>query len=305
MNVIFSSDNNYAQHLGVAIYSLLYNNKWSEHTVVYIIENLITETNKKKLEKVVYLFNNAEIRWITFDKWKVQLDLSMTWPISLSAYARLFVDRMLPLEVEKVLYLDCDMIVNASLYELWNLNLNDAVLAAVQDCVSGGIKNAVEVDSTAPYFNSGLLMINLRKWREDKIGEKCVNYIYNKKGNVLHHDQGVLNGILRNKWMRLPLKYNVMTICYILSRKNMMKYYGEHAVYYSNEEIESAKEKPIIIHYTPSFTSRPWIKNCKHPLKYLYWNYLSLTPWKDVKPVRDTAFWYVKLINWMFRNFII
>ncbi|MDO5482473.1 MAG: glycosyltransferase family 8 protein [Bacteroidaceae bacterium] len=303
--MIFSSDNNYAQHLGVAIYSLLYNNKWSEHTVVYIIENLITETNKKKIEKVVSLFNNAEIRWITFDRWKEQLDLSMTWPISLSAYARLFVDGMLPLEVEKVLYLDCDMIVNASLYELWNLNLNDAVLAAVQDCVSDGIKNAVEVDSTAPYFNSGLLMINLRKWREDKIGERCVNYIYNKKGEVLHHDQGVLNGILQNKWIRLPLKYNVMTICYILSRKNMMKYYGEHAVYYSKEEIESAKEKPIIIHYTPSFTSRPWIKNCKHPLKYLYWNYLFLTPWKDVEPVRDTASWYVRLINWMFRNFMI
>ena len=51
MNVIFSSDNNYAQHLGVAIYSLLYNNKWSEHTVVYIIENLITETTKKKNRK--------------------------------------------------------------------------------------------------------------------------------------------------------------------------------------------------------------------------------------------------------------
>ncbi|MBR2631797.1 MAG: hypothetical protein IKD25_09830, partial [Bacteroidaceae bacterium] len=170
---------------------------------------------------------------------------------------------------------------------------------------SDGIKNAVEVDSTAPYFNSGLLMINLRKWREDKIGERCVNYIYNKKGEVLHHDQGVLNGILQNKWIRLPLKYNVMTICYILSRKNMMKYYGEHAVYYSKEEIESAKEKPIIIHYTPSFTSRPWIKNCKHPLKYLYWNYLFLTPWKDVEPVRDTASWYVRLINWMFRNFMI
>ena len=302
MNVLFSSDNNYAQHLGVAIYSLLYHNKWCEHIVIYIIDNQIETNNKKKLEDVVASFENSEIRWIPFDGWKNQLNLSMSWSISISAYARLFVSSMLPSNVEKILYLDCDMIVNASLCELWKFDVNNEILAAVQDSVSDKVKNAVEVVPVKPYFNSGLLLINLRKWRDCDIEKQCINYINDKKGNVLHHDQGVLNHVLQDHWRRLPLKYNMMTINYIFSRKRILSYYGEHSSFYDLEEIESAQKSPVIIHYTPSFTSHPWEENCAHPLRQLYWDFLGKTPWKGTKVMPNPQSWKVKLINWRYRN---
>lgn len=302
MNVLFSSDNNYAQHLGVAIYSLLFHNKWCEHIVIYIINNHIEEINKKKLEEVVASFDNSEIRWILFDKWKNQLNLSMSWPISISSYARLFVGSMLPGDIDRVLYLDSDMVINASLYDLWNLNLDNDVLAAVQDSISDRVKNAVEVPSIRSYFNAGLLLINLCRWRNDGIEPRCLNYIAEKKGSVLHHDQGVLNHVLQDCWQKLPLKYNVMTIYYIFNRRKILNYYEEHASFYTLEEIELAKNSPVIIHYTPSFTSHPWEENCAHPFKHLYWSFLGKTPWAGVKVMPSSQSWKVKLINWLYRN---
>ena len=302
MNILFSSDNNYAQHLGVAIYSLLYHNKWCEHIVIYIIDNQIEPSNKQKLENVVSFFENSEIRWIPFDEWKSQLTLSMSWPISISSYARLFVGSMLPANIDRVLYLDSDMVINASLYDLWHYDLDNKVLAAVQDSIPDRVKNAVEVPATKFYFNAGLLLINLHRWREDGIEQQCLNYIAEKEGSVLHHDQGVLNHVLQDCWHKLPLKYNVMTINYILNRKRILNYYGEHASFYELEEIESAKKNPVIIHYTPSFTSHPWEKNCAHPLKYLYWSFLEKTPWQGAKVMPNLQSWKVKFINWLYRN---
>ena len=302
MNILFSSDNNYAQHLGVAICSLLYHNKWCEQIVIYVIDNQIETNNKRKLEDIVMSFENSEMRWIPFDEWKKRLNLSMPWPISISSYARLFLGSMLPLNVEKVLYLDCDMLVNGSLCDLWKFDMDNDILAAVQDSVPDKVKSAVGVFPIKPYFNAGLLLIDLCKWRDFDIEKQCVDYINDKKGNILHHDQGILNHVLQDHWRRLPLKYNLMTINYIFSRKRILEYYGEHSSFYDLEEVEYAKKSPVIIHYTPSFTSHPWEENCAHPLRQLYWDFLRKTPWQAAKVMPNSQSWKVKLINWRYRN---
>lgn len=302
MNVLFSSDNNYAQHLGVAVCSLLHHNKWCEQIVIYVIDNQIETNNKRKLEDIVMSFENSEMRWIPFDEWKKRLNLSMPWPISISSYARLFLGSMLPLNVEKVLYLDCDMLVNGSLCDLWKFDMDNDILAAVQDSVPDKVKSAVGVFPIKPYFNAGLLLIDLCKWRDFDIERQCVDYINDKKGNVLHHDQGILNHVLQDHWRRLPLKYNLMTINYIFSRKRILDYYGEHSSFYDLEEFESAQKNPVIIHYTPSFTSHPWEENCAHPLRQMYWDFLEKTPWREAKIMPNSQSWKVKLINWRYRN---
>ena len=96
MNVAFSSDDNYAQHMGVAIYSLLKNNRDFHLINIYIIDNLITEHNKKKITELVGKFGNAKIIWVDFETWKSRLNLNMkNWKISISAYARLFLGSIL------------------------------------------------------------------------------------------------------------------------------------------------------------------------------------------------------------------
>lgn len=302
MNVLYSSDDNYAQHMGVSIYSLLRHNAEFENIRLYVIDNDISPENRDKLREMVSRFSNAEIMFLPFLEWKEKLRLNMSWGISISSYARLFVGEMLPETVDRVLYADCDMIVCEPLRELWNTPLDGKVLAAVQDGISADTKSAVGLQAGMRYFNAGLLLIDLAEWRARKMGERCMSFIEGHGGNVVHHDQGVLNGVLMGDYVNLPIKDNLMTIHYMLSREKLLKYFHEEAGFYPQEEIEAAKKAPVILHYTPSFTSRPWCRDCRHPLKALYWENLAQTPWRGAAPEKSKDKWYVKLMNWRYRN---
>lgn len=241
MNVLYSSDDNYAQHMGVSIYSLLRHNAEFENIRLYVIDNDISPENRDKLREMVSRFSNAEIMFLPFLEWKEKLRLNMSWDISISSYARLFVGEMLPETVDRVLYADCDMIVCEPLRELWNTPLDGKVLAAVQDGISADTKAAVGLQAGMRYFNAGLLLIDLAEWRARKMGERCMSFIDGHGGNVVHHDQGVLNGVLMGDYVNLPIKDNLMTIHYMLSREKLLKYFHEEADFYPQEEIEAAK----------------------------------------------------------------
>ena len=79
--------------------------------------------------------------------------------------------------------------------------------------------------------------------------------------------------------------------------------FHEHSSFYNDEEIADAILNPVILHFTPSFTSRPWEMNCKHPLRSLYITVQNNTPWAGTPLKEDNYRWYVKLINWYYRNF--
>ena len=297
MNVLFSSNDNYVRHLGVSLYSLLSNNQTEQKINCFVIENEIKSANLNNLRQIVNSFANADLFIIPFSKFKDKLKLDMPWPVSLSCYARLFVSELLPSEIDRVLYLDCDTVITSSLSELWNINLGENVVGAVQDQVAKNVKSAVGLETIDRYFNSGVLLINLKKWREMKIGDRCLQFIDEHAGKVIHHDQGVLNGILKTCWFRLPIKYNVMTIHYMISLSKIMKYYKDESSFYGKEEIALSKKCPAILHFTPSFTNHPWEYNCRHPLRSLYRNILNKTPWKDFPLEKNPNPWYVHLIN--------
>lgn len=301
LNVIYSSDDNYAQHMGVSICSLFRVNETFDQIHIYVIDNGISKENRNKLDRLVADYANRCIHFIPFEPWRDKLQLNMQWGISLSSYARLFVASMLPEDIERVLYLDCDMIVCQDLHTLWGCELEGAILGAVQDSVNPRTKTSVGMLENEPYFNAGMLLIDLKKWRNEKVELQCLNFIERKSGSVTHHDQGVLNGVLRGRIFRLPLKNNVMTIHYIYSRTRALKYFHEQAEFYTEREIAEAKIHPTILHFTPSFTCRPWIKGCRHPMKNIYWKTLECSPWRGSKPQKNQIKWYIRLVEWRYR----
>ncbi len=304
MNILLSSDDNYARHMGVTIYSLLLHNAMVSDFRIFVVDNNISTKNIAKLQQIISGFPNAEMILIPFKKWADSLHLNMSWPISLSSYARLFVGEMLPSDIDRVLYMDSDMLVLDDISELMSADLGDNILGAVQDQVSRKSKVTVGLHSSDNYFNAGLLLIDLRRWREFGIGKKCLKFIEDHDGQVIHHDQGVLNGLLFNQWLRLPLKYNVMTVHYIHSYIKLKNYFHDSSSFYDVSEVEKAKSNPVILHYTPSFTSHPWEENCKHPLRYLYEVVQNMTPWAGYPLEKERTPWYVKLVNFYYRNFL-
>ena len=302
MNILFSSDNNYVRHLGVAIYSILSHNIKIPSFRFYIVDNEISSDNKVSLFSSVKSLGNAELILIPFKKWSDNLHLNMLWPISLSAYARLFISEMIDQNAERVLYMDCDVFVNGDLFNLWNTDLGDNVIGAVQDQVPSNTKTCVGLNPYDPYFNSGILLIDLKKWRNNDLSNESMKFIASHEGKVIHHDQGVLNGVLKGQWKRLPLKYNVMTIHFMMAQDKIKKYFRDESSFYNDEEIRKAKSETVIFHFTPSFTSHPWEHNCKHPLRNLYREALKKTPWKDYPLEKEKSPWYVRIINWYYLN---
>ena len=301
MNILFSSDDNYARHMGVAIYSILLHNMDVDTIRIFVIDNRISQQNIEKLKSEVQEFKNADIRFFPFDKYENQLHLNLAWPISLSSYARLFIGEVLPEEIGRVIYMDCDIVVDGSLKELWDEDLEGNCLGAIQDVVPSKTKTAVGLLPDQSYFNAGVLLIDMNRWRNRYIGKKCLNFLNSHEGRISHHDQGVLNGILCGQWKRLPLKYNVMTIHFILSQNKIKRLFKDEAVFYDVLEIEDAVNNPCILHFTPSLTNRPWEKNCCHPLRYKYCQLLLNTPWEKTPLVKSNTPWYVYLFNLRFR----
>lgn len=300
LNIVYSSDNNYAQHVGVSLISLFENNKQFNKINVYIIENKINILNKKNL---IYICNkyNRSIEFIKFSEFSNKLNLNIGNSISISSYARLFLSSVIDTSIEKILYLDSDSIINDSLAGLWNLDINDYYVAGVCDTVSDDTKLRINLDIDTPYINAGMLLINLKKWREEEIEKKFLEFIALNKGQVFHHDQGTINGVLNQKFLLLHPKYNSMATFFTMTRKEIMKYYGLKN-YYNSKELDEAVNNPVFIHFTPAFVNRPWIKGCKHPLSYLYHKYLKMTPWKDIGLNKDNRSKGEKIVAFIFNN---
>ena len=283
----FSSDNNYVAHLGVAIISLLENNRKLNIINIHVLDNNISFENKERLKEIVS--NKASIYFYELSELLGKLDKQYNIPktISISAYARLFLSDILDENISKILYVDCDALFMDSLEKLWSIDISQNSVAGVLDHV--GIQNKLKIGlkKDAYYINSGFLLINLEKWRKTNALKQMLYFIESKNGNVIHHDQGVINACFEDDILILPPHYNVMTSFFDFRDVESIKHYYGITNYYSQNEINEAKRNPVFVHFTPSFSKRPWIEGCKHPLKGIYKEYLLKTPFKNNEQQKD------------------
>jgi len=287
MNIVYASDENYAQHMAVSMVSLFENNREADEIRIFVVANEISGRTIARLKNLETKYGRT-IEIIDFTEYKNQLRLNMEWPISVSSYSRLFLPEMLPADCDRVIYLDCDTVVCDSLAELWRIDLRSSYVAGVIDCVLPQFKTSVGLDEDEKYFNTGVLLIDLKKWREDDIQQKFMQFIDRKQGRVSHHDQGTINGVLHGRITELHPKYNAMTPMFTTRYENLIYLYRIKGGFYSKDEITQAVKAPVILHFVPEFVGRVWQKDCTHPKKKVYNRYLSMTDWKgNIQPSQN------------------
>ena len=264
LNIAYSSDDNYVNVLSVSIVSLLENNKEFKEINIYVVDNNIKDGKKKNITKLVKSYNR-NIIFIPFTK--ICKNLKTDGKFSLSSFSRLFLSNIE--SIEKIIYIDCDTIIENSLINLWNTNMDGYYIAGVEDIVNKYYRDSIGLRRNEKYINAGLLLINLLKWREDCLQEKFIEFISKFNGSVPHHDQGVINGVCKGKILILEPEYNVMSAFFDYTHTEIMKI-SKIKEYYNEEIIEKAKQNPIVIHFTDGFKNRPWNVNCNHPLKHRY-----------------------------------
>ena len=210
LNVVYSSDENYAKFMAVSINSLYINNVEINELKVFVLDNNISLDSKIKLNNIAKRYNR-EIVYIAFSDIESKAKTKLTNDRSLSMYSRLFIASLLPVDIEKVVYLDCDSLVLSSFSELLSIDLTSDLICGVKDIVSDHYKNSIWGNKDYSYINSGFLLINLSMWRRLSIESKIIEYINLHNGDVPHHDQGIINGLLYNQIRILPLRYNLIT----------------------------------------------------------------------------------------------
>lgn len=282
--IVYASDDRFAEILGVSLVSLYENNKLVENIIIYILDSGISEENKNRIEEVSKYYMRDVPCWIKAKdiSKELQIDVSIDRG-SLSQYARLFVSSVLPENLERVLYLDCDIIINQPIEELWNLDMEGKTIAALMDAFSKWYRKNIELQPNDIMFNSGVMLIDLKRWREQKIEEELLKFILKKNGCIQQGDQGVLNAILSHNIKCFDPKFNAVTIFYDFSYDEML-IYRKPPKFYSREEVGNAVDNPVIIHFTTSLLScRPWNEGCQHKYVNRWLEYKLISPWKDEK----------------------
>ncbi len=266
-HVIFATNNIFCPHAAEAIVSLLENNAEKDITV-----HLFTiECERQNIERICRIvegyhqtIKSYEITRETFDCFPE------TGAYSLACYLRLFAPSLLP-DVDKVLYLDCDLIVNSSLQELWDIDLDGYAVAAVHDASLSYniVKKYLGYDYWKDgYFNSGVLLMNLKYWREHDLQNKLVDFLNTHKVSL--PDQDALNIVLHGSVKYIHPKWN----CHV-------GYFAFPPLVFPSQKkyIKELWNGAKIIHFTGP--TKPWYKECVNPYKHAYLKYRKITRWYD------------------------
>lgn len=282
MNVAYHSSDLFASVLGISICSLFENNKEIDVINVYVIEHNISVDNKVKLEEIANKYGRS-IYFIPMPDINVTEHLNLKkvknkWLFD--SYCRLFLHHLLPKSVERVLYLDGDVLVVDSLKELWEFDLQGKCAAAVAECLSEKYYNLFCFDKDSRYCNSGVILYDLKEWNNLKMDEEIRRYIRKNNGYVFFMEQTVFSYITQGKLYTLPLMYNLSSIAQLLNYRELFKL-RKFCRFYSKEEFELALSRPKIVHMTSSFliVNRAWNEITNHPMKADCRKYAFMSPW--------------------------
>lgn len=180
--------------------------------------------------------------------------LPETAQFSRSVYSRILIDRIVPQDCRRVLYLDADIVVNGDIAPLWTMPLGGAVLAAARD----HFRIEMEAIGLAPdeaYFNSGVLLIDMPRWREERCEKRLLSFLAAKAHALPWMDQDAINIVLRGRIREAGLTWNFQPRCADVPASFLGLTGDEH---------RRLRKHPRIVHYTTRY--KPW--NAEHGVHY-------------------------------------
>jgi len=202
------------------------------------------------------------------------LESSSLWRVSL--------DTLVASELDRVIYLDADMVVRHRLRPLWEFDLESAVIGAVRDPLvpwfgapKGPPWRDLDVDPASPYFNAGMMLIDVSSWRRDEVSNKTIEVL--RKAPLPYADQCALNTVLIDRWAQLPPTFNVQGA-------HLMPGLGFGPVIESADALKQALADPAIVHFNTSNFGRPWLAGCTHPFRDEWYATLDETEFAHWRP---------------------
>jgi lipopolysaccharide biosynthesis glycosyltransferase len=284
MNIAYIATDSYTSMLGISLFSLLENTRDIHHLDVYILSPDFSQSSRQMLQQMAAGYS-CTLHFCDIS----DFEQKFTFSFSTSGFhsivlARLLIADYLPDTLDSILYLDCDVIVHGSLKALEKTNLEGYAFAAVPELsMPTAQKRYLGLAPEDPYFNAGIMLVNLDYWRTHHLKEEFIAYYSSMNGELLYSDQDIVNYCCKGHILPLSHRYNLSpSLVYFpryFIRKFQPAYYCESA-----DEYRSILQHPSIIHYLGD--ERPWFHGNHNPYRHVYEAYKARSPWKDVPLIR-------------------
>lgn len=292
MVIVTGADENYTAGLLVTILSLLHHLPLHQSVKLYVLDGGIKGSTKEKLI-TAWTDERLKIEWILCDTQSLS-KFVIAGHLNHSTYLRLLIPSILPDDCDKALYLDSDLLIRSDITNLWNIDVEEFAVLAGQETSSPYVDSAVKwaptpqkfaalgtttpipnyrdlgMNPLAKVFNAGVLLINVRLWRERSIPDKLANCLEANRDHVLFCDQYALNVELAQSWKEIDTRWNVTTQFY--------EYYTNvDDSPFDEQTFKEVQQNSWIAHFTGP--NKPWMPDFEHPHCDEFRNYLDRASW--------------------------
>jgi lipopolysaccharide biosynthesis glycosyltransferase len=248
--------------------SLLFHHPNQPFRIFILVPSSFSEGNRKKIVDSLRQWPH-ELQFLSVQR--EPAGLKVHGHVSSAAYYRLYVPELLPTYIKIALYLDSDILINGCILDLLTTDISGHSLAAVPDALvdrNEEIRLKIGLAEKARYLNSGVLLMNLERWRSEKISVRALEFCISNPDLITYWDQCALNHIVQGNYCILDKKWNFQHAH--MARKSTY-------TFFSNALKEASSSS--VIHFTTP--EKPWFFMCTHPMRKLYFEYLGYTAWRD------------------------
>jgi lipopolysaccharide biosynthesis glycosyltransferase len=271
--IVLVSNEDYSVPACVTIQSILMQKDINiAYNFIFMTDESLTEESKSIITDIVNAHSRASIRFLNvrelFSAIPFDTDISH---LTKNVLFYVLMTPVLLLEYDNCLYMDVDIAVQGSLYDLYNINLDEYYVAAVpsltvqhDDINYGDYHNVINIPDKKQYVNTGVMVMNLEAMRRDNLVHRFIEVTRNRPGRWYFQD--AINIVCYGKILLLPLKYNVTAYEKLWERDT--KDFLDVSPFYEQTEFEEAKDKPVIFHYVSRY--KPWFSHLAYKSHYWY-----------------------------------
>lgn len=278
--IVLGIDRNYTMPLTVCLRSILENRRREVFLDFYVLHSALGDGQKEPVVGSLAGFRDFELHWVPVNNQQIAT-LSPGLPhVSRATYFRFLAPTLLPSHVDVALYLDSDTIALGDVAEVFDLFDPTWAVQACRDFTATMGTPLVQIprlesfgiDPDAHYFNSGVLLLNLRRWRAEKLAERLLNFAAENPDCLFIADQNTINIVLHGSIGTLPPEWNAQAV-YPKLLDGTWKF-----PYLPQRPPERAK----IYHFTSEI--KPWNSGREAPGAALFQDFYSRTAWAERVP---------------------
>lgn len=269
MNIACTIDDRFARQCATMLRSLRQANPQARCTVHLIHDGLRADTLETLTRDLRGFLD--EVRAVHLDTTPLRGFL-VDGHVSLATYFRLLLPTAFPDDVERVLFLDCDLLVVDSLAPLWTIDMAGAPVAAVEAPNQAQNVARLHFGPGERYFNAGVLLIDLGPWRARDVVGEAQHFYASHPDRVQWWDQDLLNQLFRGQWLAVSPRWNALP--QLWSPDDSFRGPIPRC-----PAALAAEGGPAIVHFAGGGPCKPWNYHCRHPYRDDYRRLAATTPW--------------------------